>query len=145
LGVIAIDTSGQIKVDHDVWIVAIRNDRYTYTGVYINNDYQERFNKADNWVEKLYAVLFYKTSNSLMKSADIIIIDKDFQGLRANHIKQNIQSLFAHFNRYIPEINFISERRSKEVREAHFITQKARHKEIFVKKNPPIETEFEFL
>ena len=86
MGVIGLDTSGQIKVNGDVWIVAIRNDRKKYTGVYINAEFQTHFRGTKNWVEKLYGVLFYKTSNSLMESGDSIMIDKDFQGSHARYI-----------------------------------------------------------
>ncbi|MGB7955879.1 MAG: hypothetical protein WCF23_18045 [Candidatus Nitrosopolaris sp.] len=142
---VAIDTSSQIKVHPDVWIVAIRNNRYHYTGVYINRDYQRQFQNERNWVEKLYAILYYKTSNSLLSASDNIVIDKDFQGSQANHIKQYMTNLFGFFQSSDPEIQFLPAKLSKEIREAHFMTKRARYKKISVQKNPPIKREFEYL
>lgn len=149
MGVVAIDTSSQIKVHPDVWIVAIRNTRDRYTGVYINRDFQAQFEKRTDWVEKLYAILFYKTANTLLKYDDSIVIDYDFQGSRADHIKGYMKSLFNFFNQgtdtHDPDIKFLPAQVSKEVREAHFIAKRARHKKISVQKNPPIKREFEYL
>jgi hypothetical protein len=149
LGVIAIDTSSQIKAHPDVWIIAIRNDRRSYYGVYINRDHQRQYENKTNWVEKLYAVLFYKTSNSLIRCNDSIVIDKDFQGSRANHVKRYMESLFNFFNQGTdtnnPEIKFLPAKLSRQVREAHFMTKMARYKKIRVQKNPSIKREFEYL
>lgn len=96
MAVVAIDTSGQIVRNPDVWIVAIRKqNQIQHTGIHINQDFQNEFrNISKNWVDKLYATLFFKTSNTLLRSHDIIQIDKDFQGKRAAHVRhyRNVSS-----------------------------------------------------
>jgi hypothetical protein len=152
MAVVAIDTSGQIKIDRDVWVVATRRqNQLRYSAIHINQQYQNWFVQTDNWVEKLSAILFFKTSNELFKSHDIIQIDKDFQGTRAKHVEKYLKRLFGLFNygtdRNNPNIQFIPAKYSADVREAHQYTQLARHRKgkLQVKHNPSIKKEFESL
>lgn len=100
LVIVALDTSGQIRVDTDIWIVAVRKQNVTrYTVIHINRDYQDRFqNTTENWVEKLNAILFFRAANTLFMSHDIIQIDKDFLGIHARYVKHYMESLFGKFN-----------------------------------------------
>jgi hypothetical protein len=150
LAIVAIDTSGQIKTDKDVWIVAIRmQNQLRYYALYINQNYQNQFKDTENWVEKLYASLFFKTSNDLFKSHDIIQIDKDFQGTRAKYVETYMKQLFGSFNfgtdRNNPTIQFIPAKYSDDVKKAHKHTQLARHGKLTVQRNPNINKEFEHL
>ena len=151
MAIVAIDTSGQILRNSDVWIVAVRRQNHlTHTGVYINQNYQNQFrNITRNWVDKLYAILFFRTSNTLLKTHDIIQIDKDFQGRRADEIRRYMERLFGVFNqgtdRTKPIIQFLPPKYSREVREAHKISQSARHGEITITQNPNITKEMNCL
>lgn len=151
MAVVAIDTSGQIVRNPDVWIVAIRKqNQIQHTGIHINQDVQNEFrNISKNWVDKLYATLFFKTSNTLLRSHDIIQIDKDFQGKRAAHVRHYMECLFGTFNlgseRTKPTIQFLLMKYSEPVRDAHNHTQFARHGSIEVSKNPNVKKEFDCL
>lgn len=125
--------------------MAVRNDGKHYFGICINHDYQKQFENEKDWVEKLNAVLFYKTASRLIRCNDCIVIDKDFQGRRASYIIQCMNKLFSRYRRDIPDIQFIPARFSKEVRIAHKMVQRARHKEISVQRNPLIKEEFQYL
>ena len=115
MAVVAVDTSGQIKVDKDVWIVATRRqNQLRYSVIHINQHYQSQFVKTENWIEKLNAILFFRVSNELFKSHDIIEIDKDFQGTHAKYVEKYLKRLFGIFNygtdRNNPNIQFIPAR-----------------------------------
>ncbi len=91
----------------------------------------------------------FKTSNTLLKAHDIIQIDKDFQGRRADEIQRYMERLFGVFNlgsdRTKPIIQFLPLKYSREVREAHKISQAARHREITITHNPNITKEMNCL
>jgi hypothetical protein len=149
---VAIDTSGQILRDSDVWIVALRmQNQPKHTGVYINNDYQNDAKNIimKNWVDKLYAILLYRTSNTLLESNDIIQIDKDFHNKRAKKIQEYMERLFGVFNvgtdRTKPIIQFLPPKYSKPVREAHKLSQSARHGKVMILQNPNITKEMNCL
>jgi hypothetical protein len=63
---VAIDTSGQISVDKDIWVVAIRRqNQLHYCALHINQKYERKFHDTENWREKFSAILFFKTSNEV--------------------------------------------------------------------------------
>lgn len=131
--------------------MAVRKKNETqYTVIYVNHDFQNSFRrmKVSNWVEKLYAVLLFKTSNSLLKSHDIIQIDTDFQE-SAKYVKRYMERLFGKYNfgtdRNKPCIQFIPARFSEQVRLAHKYSKKARYGQLKNTKNPDVTNEFEHL
>lgn len=142
MAVVALDTSGQIRVDSDIWIVAVRKQNVIrYTSIHINRDFQDQFkNATENWVQKLNAILFFRVANTLFRSHDIIQIDKDFLGVHARYVRDYIKYLFGKFNygtdKTNPIIQFVPDWISEEVREAHKYTQLARHRRIPSINNP---------
>lgn len=91
----------------------------------------------------------FKTSNTLLRSHDIIQFDKDFQGKRAAHVRHYMECLFGTFNlgseRTKPTIQFLPMKYREPVRDAHNHTQFARHGSIEVSKNPNVKKEFDCL
>jgi hypothetical protein len=147
---VALDTSGQVGMDKDIWVVATRRqNQLRYCALRINQKYERQFHDTENWREKLSAILFFKTSNELLKSHDIIQIDKDFLGRHADYVKKYMKQLFGSFNfgtdRNNPIIQFIPARFSDAIKEAHDYTQLARHGKVRNEINPNIEKEFKFL
>lgn len=146
--IIAADSSGQINVNPDVWIVAVRKmNRQEHAGIYVNQKYQYEIKTrvTQNWVEKLNAILYFKAIKTLFRETDKVYIDKDFQGKRALYVKKYMETLFSILSQSSPAIEFITIKSSKEVKEAHLKTKKARYGQIRLTKNPTIFEELECL
>lgn len=128
--IIAADSSGIILHDDNVWFVVVKRTRVQkHAGVHISRDYQNHAKSVlkDNWIEKLSAILYYKSINTLYEEPDCIQIDKDFQGKRATYVKKYLEVLFRSFVQSSPAIEFITVKKSRQVKEAHLKTKKARY------------------
>ena len=146
--IISADSSGIILQNSDVWFVAVRRtDKQKHTGVHISHEYQVRMRirLQKNWVEKLSAILYYKVIKTLLEESDCIQIDKDFLGKRARFVLKYLEILFLVYRQSSPTIEFLSERKSRFIKEAHVKTKAARYKTIKVDQDPIIDEEVECL
>jgi hypothetical protein len=148
MAIIAADSSGIILQNNDVWFVAVkRNPLQRHAGVQINRIYQNyaKSTLKDDWVEKLSAIMYYKAINTLYEESDCVQIDKDFLGKRREYVRQYMDVLFLVYRQNSPEIEFLSYRSSKYIKEAHAKTRAARYKQIRVDQNPNINKDMDCL
>jgi hypothetical protein len=107
-------------------------------------------NIGKNWREKIAATFIFKCVEPLIKSTDIVQIDKDFLGWRQDYVERNLKRLFG--KKFYgkpplcnPKIQFIPAKYSDDVKMAHDKTQWARRKSLKVEDDPDLTDLLEML
>lgn len=139
-----MDRSGDIGIT-DVWFVAVKRvGAQIHTAIYLRKDKQDAYSATvADWKEKVVASCIFLAVRPVFRSGDSIIVDKDYHGETAKHVKRYVKRLFGlnyRGSRYEanPEIEFIPQKYSQNVRDAHKKSTKARHGQILTNKNPDL-------
>jgi hypothetical protein len=140
-----VDRSGEIGIT-DIWFVAVKKaGAQIHKSIFLHINKQAAYaTGVADWKEKVAASCIFLVVNSLFRPGDSIIIDKDYHGNTAKHVKRHLKRLFGLTycgSRYEanPEIEFIPRKYSQNVRDAHKKSKKARYGQLPVKKNPDLQ------
>jgi hypothetical protein len=150
---IGVDSSGHVK-NPPIWIIAARRSRKKGQVAYSIHISKEKHKELEasckNWYEKVSAILIYKVVVPIFYEGDAIAIDSEFQGLEGyveGYLRRLFQQTYPRKPLMAnPNIFFIPEKHSPEVKEAHIKSQRLRHKEVsIIKADPSIEKELGML
>jgi len=150
---IGVDSSGHVK-NPPIWIIAVRRSRkkgqVTYSIYISRKKHKELEGSCKNWYEKVSAILIYKVVVPVFYEGDAVAVDSEFQGLE-KYIEGYLKKLFQHAYpkkplMSNPNIFFIPDKYSPEVKEAHIKSQRLRHKKAAViERDPSFDKEFKML
>jgi len=141
---IGVDSSGHVK-NPPIWIIASRRSgkkgQVTHSAYISQEKHKELKGSCKNWFEKISAILIYKVVTPIFYEGDAIIVDSDFQGLE-RYIERYLKKLFrmTYPKKPLmadPNILFVPERYSNEVKDAHIKSQRLRHKRITINQRDP--------
>ena len=151
---IGVDSSGHVK-NPPIWIVGTRNSRkkgQKMHSIYISPAKHEQLEQCSaNWIEKVSAILIFRAIHPIFCEGDAIVIDKDFQGKTCKYVEVYLKKLLCH--KYPrkplmsnPNVFFIPDNQSAEVKHAHIKSKNLRYKRITLdEKDPDLSKEFEIL
>lgn len=141
--IIAVDRSGDIGFT-DVWFAAVKEvGGQSHRAIFVHRDAQLSYSRLYplRWRDHFAAASMFYVVSQLFRPGDSILVDKDYQGVTAEYIKERIQRLFG--LRFInnrmaskPQIEFVPKRYSENVKRADLKSKKARHGAIRVERNP---------
>lgn len=152
--IIGVDSSGHVK-NPPIWIVATRRSKKSGQrayAIYISSEKHRELEKCTkNWFEKVCAILIFKVVTPIFYDGDAIVVDKDFQGASSyieKYLKKLLQNTYPKNPRMAnPNVLFIPDHDSKQVKEAHLKSQRLRHKRFSCQseRDPSFEKELSIL
>lgn len=151
---IGVDSSGHVR-NPPIWFVGTRQSKrkgQKIYSVYVSREKHKELEKCTkNWAEKISAILIYKVVCPIFCEGDAIVVDKDFQGKTCEYVEDYLKQLLR--NRYPkkpllanPNVFFIPDNQSEEVKHAHIKSKNLRYKKIRLnEKDPDFQSELKIL
>jgi hypothetical protein len=147
LTIISVDRSGEIGKT-DIWFVAVKEvggQRHPAVFIHLTTQSQYSTRFPVRWKERLAAASIFYVVDKVFRSGDTIQIDKDYQGKTADYIAGCLQRLFGlkYPNDRLaakPEVQFIPDMYSQNVKRAHSKSKKARYGVIPSDRNPNLNS-----
>lgn len=142
---VGVDSSGHIK-NPPIWIVGTRTSRkkgQKLHAIYISSEKHKELEQcSENWAEKVSAILIFRVVYPIFCEGDAIVIDKDFQGQTCKYVEVYLKKLL--HNKYPkkplmanPNVFFIPDNQSAEVKHAHIKSKNLRYKRISINEKDP--------
>lgn len=151
---VGVDSSGHVK-NPPIWFIGTRTSRkkgQKFHSIYISPKKHKELEKcSEHWAVKVSAILIFKVICPILCEGDAIVVDKDFQGQTCLLVEGYLKRLL--YDKYPrrplmsnPNVFFIPDNQSQEVKHAHVKSKNLRYKAIRLdEKDPSFKRELKIL